>query len=157
MFYLNRQQSQKVEDLWNEGEDDTVINKKLDLIRADLRTLQVNCWLNDKVIDAYMELIMDRSNFFRPEVYIFSTHFYTALDRKGYDGVARWTSKVDIFSYDLILIPICFNNHWSLFSMSREDLALSYFDSMRYANETELNDYCLSFARKIRLVLFRQI
>jgi sentrin-specific protease 7 len=45
-------------------------------------------------------------------VYFFNTHFYTKLTEKAgrniinYQAVARWTSRVDIFSYDYIVVPI---------------------------------------------------
>lgn len=32
----------------------------------------------------------------------------------GFTRVKRWTKKVDIFSKEFLLIPICENNHWTL-------------------------------------------
>lgn len=47
------------------------------------------------------------------KVYVFNTYFYSSLTNgcKGrkninYDAVKRWTSKIDLFSYDYVIVPI---------------------------------------------------
>jgi sentrin-specific protease 1 len=61
-------------------------------------------------------------------VHIFSTHFYPALKKSGYDKVKRWTNKIDIFSCDLLLFPIHADDHWSLVAvdLKRKNPILSY-------------------------------
>ena len=46
-------------------------------------------------------------------MYIFNTFFYerlttTAKGRRGinYEAVEKWTSKIDIFQYDFVVVPI---------------------------------------------------
>lgn len=59
----------------------------------------------------------------RPEtakrIYFMNTYFFEILrNSKGtsinYEGVKRWTSKVDIFSYDYIVVPVNEEAHWYL-------------------------------------------
>ena len=46
------------------------------------------------------------------KVYFFNTYFFTRLTENAgrksmdYKAVERWTSKVDIFAYDYIVVPI---------------------------------------------------
>ena len=47
-------------------------------------------------------------------------------------GVARWTKKVDVFSQDLLIIPINHDSlHWCLATVDMRSRAISYYDSMR--------------------------
>ncbi len=40
------------------------------------------------------------------KVYAFNTFFVPKLTDTGYDSVKRWTKKVDIFDYELLIIPV---------------------------------------------------
>ena len=55
-----------------------------------------------------MNLIMERSekNESLPKVYVMNTFFVPKLLQGGHGSVRRWTRKVDIFSYDVIPIPV---------------------------------------------------
>lgn len=86
-------------------------------------------YLNDEVINKYMDLIIERS----PDiVYAFNTFFYLALSDKGYPHVCRWTKKVDIFTKKKIFIPIHLEeeNHWCLAYIDFEEKAIKYYDSL---------------------------
>lgn len=90
--------------------------EKLEVHPEHLATLKGRGWLNDVVVNFYLELISRRSQE-SPEmlkVYALSSFFYKKLCDTGYSGVRRW-AKVDIFCQDLVLIPIHHeNNHWCL-------------------------------------------
>lgn len=80
----------------------------MNITRHDLGTLDGLNWLNDEVINFYMELIKERSEIAKhlPKVHVMNTFFLGKLLSSGYAGVRRWTRKVDIFSYDIIPIPV---------------------------------------------------
>lgn len=62
-----------------------------------------------------MNLLMERSkDKDLPAVHAFNTFFFTKLKTAGYQAVKRWTKKVDIFSVDLLLVPIHLGVHWCL-------------------------------------------
>lgn len=42
----------------------------------------------------------------------FNSFFFPELEDKGYSGVERWTKRADIFSYDLLLVPVHTGVHW---------------------------------------------
>lgn len=86
-------------------------------------------YLNDDVINKYMDLINERS----PDtVYAFNTFFYLALSDKGYSHIRRWTKKIDIFSKKKIFIPIHIEeeNHWCLVCIDFREKAIKYYDSL---------------------------
>lgn len=92
----------------------------------DLATLDGQNWLNDQVINMYGELIMDAVP---DKVHFFNSFFHRQLVTKGYNGVKRWTKKVDLFKKSLLLIPIHLEVHWSLITVTLSDRIISFYDS----------------------------
>ncbi|XP_066537515.1 sentrin-specific protease 3b [Hoplias malabaricus] len=101
------------------------------LTMDDLSTLYGQNWLNDQIMNMYGDLVMDSVP---DKVHFFNSFFYDKLRTKGYDGVKRWTKNVDIFSKDLLLIPIHLEVHWSLVSVDIKQRTITYFDSQRTLN-----------------------
>ncbi|KAM3930227.1 sentrin-specific protease 5 isoform 2-T2 [Leptodactylus fuscus] len=92
----------------------------------DLETLDHQKWINDQVVNMYGDLLMDAA----PEkVHFFNTFFHKQLVTKGYEGVKRWTKKVDIFKKTLILIPIHLLVHWVLVAVNIPNKTISFYDS----------------------------
>ena len=62
----------------------------------DVLTLSGRNSLNDVVINAYLNLIMERSRGEEryPSVYAFNTFFFTILHKDGHTDVRNWTTKV---------------------------------------------------------------
>lgn len=74
-----------------------------------------------QVINFYMNLLVERSkNPSLPSVNTFNTFFYPKLRSSGYSAVRRWTKKTDIFSKDILLVPVHLGVHWCL-SVSLHD------------------------------------
>ncbi|CAN2389968.1 C-terminal catalytic domain, partial [Pristimantis euphronides] len=108
-----------------------VTYKRHVLSMDDLGTLYGQNWLNDQVMNMYGDLVMDAV----PEkVHFFNSFFYDKLRTKGYEGVKRWTKNVDIFSKQLLLIPIHLEVHWSLVCVDVAKRTITYFDSQRTLN-----------------------
>ena len=104
----------------------------------DYKTLEHDIFLNDIIIDfclTYLyEIILNKED--APKVHIFSTMFYKRLltqmsskslkpdsfeknpclssAQKRHMRVRRWTKNVELFSKDMIIIPICEDSHWYL-------------------------------------------
>lgn len=83
----------------------------------DYEKLDTGEWLNDSLVDMWMQWISrhiackQSSN-----VHFFTSHFYTTLASEGAEGVRSWTAKknINIFEKRLIFIPINKTDHWSL-------------------------------------------
>jgi hypothetical protein len=90
----------------------------------DIERLDDGEFLNDNLITFYLryleEMLMKQQPDIAKKIFFVSTFFYQKLSEGkarnsiDYDAVKRWTAKVDIFSYDYIVVPICENLHWYL-------------------------------------------
>lgn len=103
-----------------------VTHNKHTLSLEDLSTLEEQNWINDQIINMYGELIMEATE---QRVHFFNSFFHKQLVAKGYEGVKRWTKKIDLFSKWLVLIPIHLEIHWSLVTVSMAQKTISYYDS----------------------------
>ncbi|XP_053280325.1 sentrin-specific protease 1 [Pleuronectes platessa] len=126
----------------------------LKLTRKDLHTLSNLNWLNDEVINFYMNLLVERSkNPNLPTVNTFNTFFFPKLCRSGYSAVRRWTKKTDIFSKDILLVPVHLGVHWCLSIVDFRKKVVVYFDSMGRNNDKAcriLFDYLLQESKDKR-------
>jgi sentrin-specific protease 7 len=89
--------------------------------KADIPRLDEGEFLNDNLIIFYLRYLqkkMEEDNKELSErVYFLNTWFFEKLKpTKGrsinYEGVKAWTAKVDIFSYDYIVVPVNEHTHW---------------------------------------------
>ncbi|KAG5282545.1 hypothetical protein AALO_G00057210 [Alosa alosa] len=115
------------------GNQDEILSEgfRLTITRKDLQTLSHLNWLNDEVINFYMNLLVERSK--RPDlpsVYTFNTFFFPKLRSAGFSAVRRWTKKVDLFSHDILLVPVHLGVHWCLSVVDFRKKCVLYFDSM---------------------------
>lgn len=69
-----------------------------------------------KVMNFYFSLIMERGSGEggQLKVYSFSTFFFPKLRAGGHAALKRWTKAVDLFSFDLILVPLHLGVHWAM-------------------------------------------
>lgn len=117
----------------------------------DLSTLRATAWLNDEVINFYMNLIVERSKTTASpasssssssspfsssagdlKLHAFNTFFYPKLVKGGYKEVRRWAkkAKVDIAACDLILVPVHLGVHWCMASINARERRFEYWDSL---------------------------
>ncbi|KAF7459003.1 Ulp1 protease family, C-terminal catalytic domain-containing protein [Cryptosporidium felis] len=111
-----------------------------------IQCLRPQKWLNDELINFYFSMLQERndrrssSSKLKFKVWHWNTFFYSKLangEAGGsgycYKNVSRWTQrkKIDLFDYDLILIPININNvHWTLGAVNLKLGYIQYFDSL---------------------------
>ncbi len=102
------------------------------ITRKDLDTLRGLNWLNDEIINFYLQMIVERSktNDNWPNVYATNTFFYPKLKTSGHAAVRRWTRKVDIFSFDIIFVPVHLDVHWCLSVIDLRKKGVYFYDSM---------------------------
>jgi len=105
---------------------------KIAITRKDLETLRGLNWLNDEIINFYLQMVVERStkNDNWPKVYAMNTFFYPKLMQQGHSALKRWTRKVDIFGHDLIVVPVHLGMHWCLATIDLAKKAVFYYDSM---------------------------
>lgn len=117
--------------------NEVLISKfSIDIKRRDMLTLDGLNWLNDEIINFYMNLIMQRGKKPQwPAAYAMNTFFYPKLKDQGYDSLKRWTKKVDVFAHDFIAVPIHLGVHWCMAVINLKEKTIRYYDSMGSPNE----------------------
>lgn len=114
---------------WEKSWDRSLIYPRIGRDRAtvdkhDIARLDEGGYLNDNLILCYLRYLQASAEVEAPEisrrVYFMNTYFYSTLSvglgtSINYDGVKKWTAKVDLFSYDYIVVPVNENFHWYVF------------------------------------------
>ena len=119
----------------------TLIDKfSVQFKHCDLIRLNPGVWLNDEVVNFFMKLFEEReskaaaANMARKSNMYMNSFFYSKLAfSKGgfnYNNVKRWTRKLNVFSYNLIFIPINAANHWTLICVSIPTKEIMYLNSL---------------------------
>lgn len=130
---ITEEMEKEIRGLFRGGNQDEVLSEafRLTITRKDIQTLNNLNWLNDEIINFYMNLLMERSRQQPlPALHAFNTFFFTKLRSGGYPAVRRWTKAVDIFSVDLLLVPIHLGLHWCLAVVDFRKKSITYYDSM---------------------------
>lgn len=95
--------------------------KRTEITADDIPRLDDDEFLNDSLINFWLRKLELAHPEREKSVYFFNTFFFDTLSgknsrdgRKGfsYDAVKRWTKKVDLFSYDYVLVPVNLSFHW---------------------------------------------
>lgn len=128
---LSKEQLLVVERHWRAGRSTlTVVSAfSIDITCRDLLTLADRQWLNDNVIDFYLNLVTEQNDL----VYCWTTHFFTTLKKNGYKGVARWAKrrKINVMEMNTVVVPInSMNTHWAVAVVDNVLHTISYYDSL---------------------------
>jgi Ulp1 protease family, C-terminal catalytic domain len=114
-----------------------------ELTRKDFMTvLGAQRWLNDEIINAYIEWIVEYANEKSgksgrnaiPKVIAHNSFFYQNLSTKGPDSVSRWMKRKKaegkkLLDVECVLIPVNNSSHWTLIVVSPKKRTVEYLDS----------------------------
>ncbi|TQE05731.1 hypothetical protein C1H46_008637 [Malus baccata] len=105
-----------------EGDPDAV-----SISKRDLELLQPEKFINDTIVDFYIQYLKSK---IQPEekhrFHFFNSFFFRKLadldkdqssaceGKAAFQGVRKWTRKVNVFEKDYIFIPVNYSLHWSL-------------------------------------------
>ena len=139
---LTEEQAEIVDEALGTGDPKEILAdfQNIPISRRDMATLRPRQWLNDEVINYFFKLLEQREasavEATWPRCHFHQTNFYTKLAETPagykYSEVARWTRKKDVFSKDLIIVPIhCHGNHWTLAVINMKQKRFEYYDSLR--------------------------
>ncbi|KAL7416767.1 hypothetical protein BDY24DRAFT_378204 [Mrakia frigida] len=143
---LTDAQNREVEAVIAKGKAHTSRCNREQVTYGDLERLFPRQWANDEIINYYGTMIQDASDArvaaaakgekLEDEplsLHYFSTFFFAKLESPGYEKakLSRWTKKVDIFTKDLVLIPINQGNqHWTSAVINFKQKRIEAYDSM---------------------------
>ena len=87
---------------------------------GDYRSLSRGTYLEDTIVDFYFKYLFENTpSEKKKKVFVFKTDIYQKLRIKGgADDIIGW-KLVNLFEKDFVLIPICWNGHYSLFIIVR--------------------------------------
>jgi hypothetical protein len=162
---LTASEELEVHDMITHSAPDAVIsgNKKIAVSGQQIKCLTPGIWLNDDVINFYMDMLqarnmLHRANAENPKnlrLYFFNSFFATKM--KGaynYDAVKRWSKRakiiemdengvtrwsktpgIKIMEMDKVLFPVHVGkNHWCLAVINLLEKRFEYYDSLRGSN-----------------------
>lgn len=99
--------------------------KKFIIAYNDFKTLYNNDWINDTLIDFFIAFEMDHAVHSlqlarESDIHAFNSFFFTKLVSKAddqetpdcYGNIKRWLLKIDLMTYDSVIIPINEHLHW---------------------------------------------
>ncbi|KAL3626518.1 hypothetical protein CASFOL_030067 [Castilleja foliolosa] len=136
-------------------------NSNVDITGEILQCLKPGAWLNDEVINVYLELLKEREKR-EPEKFLkchfFTTFFYKKLisGRGGYNfqSVRRWTTQrklgYNLLECDKIFVPIHQQVHWCLAIINKKEEKFQYLDSLRGADYQVLNALARYFVDEVK-------
>ena len=122
----------------------------LDITVRKIKSLLDTEWLNSEVITFWLEWWcqqigagsekrMPKSSS-KPKCWVANTYFYSELTKDNiycYENIQRWTTDIDVFSLDKVIIPINENNvHWFLAVIDFQQQQTQVFDSMGACHPT---------------------
>ena len=112
-----------------------------------------SAWLNDDVINAYLNAIVTTGQKERhqrrnetPRVAALTTFWYTKITKDGPESTARWTRRAGIAGTKLLdverlFIPVNLgNSHWTLCVVSPTIKRIDYYDSLGGSGRTVINN-----------------
>jgi sentrin-specific protease 1 len=92
--------------------------------------------LNDALIDGHFKMIAERASLTGadadlPSVFSYSAFFFKSLTQWGYNMVKGHTKGVNVFSKNLLFIPVNEQSvHWSLIVVSVKERSVRMYNSM---------------------------
>jgi Ulp1 family protease len=104
-----------------------------------LRTCEPGQWLNDNIIYAYLSLLKDYANSTgRATCHVLDSFFFTLNLEQGYSGVSQKRSQIPL-DIDIILMPICTTQHWTLVVLHPLTRVIQRYDSLHGLGENHVH------------------
>ncbi|CAL5061074.1 unnamed protein product [Urochloa decumbens] len=131
--------------LYDSGHSNEIIvthgPSNIEITKEKLECLRPRGWLNDEVINLYIELLKERGKR-KPERFLkchfFNTFFYKKLtcgiDGYDFQSVRRWTTfkklGYGLIECEKIFIPVHRDMHWCLAVINMKEKTFQYLDSL---------------------------
>lgn len=139
---------------WTDKHPNWADDWKIDLVyertvvgKGDIERLDEGQLLNDEIITFYLKYLHkqleDTDEQLAKKVYFFNSFFWEKLKPKrgtvNYEGVKNWTAKVDLLSFDYIIVPINEHAHWYVAIICNAKELLSSQETTSEADEPGLD------------------
>ena len=132
--------------------------KSVDIKIKDEKTLNDGVFLNDGIINFYLKIIEDEyayniidNKITDNNVLIMKSYFYNSLsNQQNQDLSNNFTypdscsfigTKINVFNFKTLIIPICESYHWSLIIVNDIDKMKNLFNNSNEDDEFNINNY----------------
>lgn len=113
---------------------------KIPISTPDLLRMRPDTWLNDEVINFYLNMIVERSKKAHPsepqKILAHNTFFFPKLEAGGHKAVARWAKRLGVSGEGLLKLDYMFvpvhvaRTHWCLAVANFKLKRFEYYDSL---------------------------
>lgn len=132
---------------WADGWKIDLVYERTVVGKSDVERLDEGQLLNDEIISFYLKYLHkqleDRDEQLAKKVYFFNSFFWEKLKPKrgavNYEGVKNWTAKVDLLSFDYIIVPINEHAHWYVAIICNAKELLASHETTSEADEAGLD------------------
>lgn len=107
----------------------------VDINVQKIMCLNPGCWINDEIINFFMQMLLEKNNCCKSKQSFFLSSFFMerllCTDKKyKFDNVRNWTKTINIYDQEHIFIPVNVSNtHWTLVVVSMLNRTIYYYDS----------------------------
>ena len=134
------------------ADQEVLIHKyNIPMTRKKISCLKPKTWLNDEVINFYVEMMMQEGG----SIHSFNTFFMLKLyenESYTFNNVAKWTKKVDIFRQKKVFIPInLVKSHWVLVVIDLTMKTIFFYDGYKGHGDKTYYAPFLSLTRQVLL------
>lgn len=130
---LSKDQEEVVDNKWKyTSKDEIIVHVDNHTITGyDLKSLQYDTkhsgWLNNFLVDYYLSLIAKTAPI---KTYVFHTGFDNLLIDKFQDAKKYRSRKPDFLNYQLYILPILINSHWTILYYNPDRHLIGHFNSL---------------------------
>ncbi|XP_030855061.1 uncharacterized protein LOC105447491 [Strongylocentrotus purpuratus] len=113
---------------------------KIAIKYRDMQTLLGRNWLNDVIINGYLEMIdlKSRNDDGQPRIYPFFSQWYQQVNSRGETSLRRMARLIDLAECDWLLFPVNTGVHWYLIAINPKEKMVVSLDSLQGDNATEI-------------------
>jgi len=149
--FISLEDYSKIRRLWADKKKGQLEIRKTNLEAVDklnykaLGGIDHGAWLNDEIINIYLELL-EKMFVDNNEFKILNSYFATTIMTKTENMIQRYTKKKNITKESTIIMPINNKNHWYFAKFEDGDLII--YDSIRHAPNYYLDNKIFKDALK---------
>ncbi|ORX61117.1 cysteine proteinase [Piromyces finnis] len=128
----------------------------------DVERLKSNFFLNDSLIEFYLKYLYDQLSIsFKKKFHLINSFFYEQILRLSkkektpkeiYQHIKKWTSKVDLFSKQYLIIPINQDYHWHMLVIYNPGALLGGKHSIKIINKENSKTSNLKNQKEIKRI-----
>jgi len=118
--------------------------------KDSLQTLLPDRYLDDNIINAFFAILKETP---QDEPLIFDAHFLSSLLQTddGRVGFLRWARQMKAWTYDIWLVPLCRNAHWTLYVVVFPHKIILCIDSLHGSSSSNVLNKLCGFIEKLHM------